>query len=163
MNSVFSTMTLTHFVYDCVPKNQAESVLTSGPVHSVDLAKLGFPGGMTFHEKFDILTEFCVWAATVSSARNQVFDVVNGNIESWLNLWPKLAEHYGLRRVSVDQSACPTPDASYIPMANNRQLSVEAVTMAVCNPGTMLQVCCCRWQVELPGKRAPPPDGASPS
>lgn len=39
--------------------------------------------------------KFCVWAAITSAAANQGFTVVNGDTESWHNLWPKLVKRFG--------------------------------------------------------------------
>lgn len=67
-----------------------------------------FPGSPTFYTKFDSFTdsklhaEFCAWAALEPRAANQAFNVVNGDIESWQNLWPKVAEYFGTK-VKKDQ------------------------------------------------------------
>ena len=69
---------------------------------------LTFPGSPAFYTKFDSFTnsklhaEFCAWAALEPRAANQAFNVVNGDVESWQNLWPKVAEYFGLR-VKPDQ------------------------------------------------------------
>lgn len=39
--------------------------------------------------------EFNVWAALAEGVGNQAFNVVNGDVESWSNLWPKLAKRFG--------------------------------------------------------------------
>jgi nucleoside-diphosphate-sugar epimerase len=70
--------------------------------------ELVFPGSPAFYTKFDCFTsaklhaEFCAWAATEPRAANQAFNVVNGDTESWQNLWPKVAAHFGLK-VKPDQ------------------------------------------------------------
>ncbi|KAF2679111.1 NAD dependent epimerase/dehydratase family protein [Lentithecium fluviatile CBS 122367] len=74
---------------------------------------LVFPGSPTFYTKFDCFTstklhaEFCAWAALEPRAANQAFNVVNGDTESWQNLWPKVAKYFGLR-VKPDQFAPDT-------------------------------------------------------
>jgi nucleoside-diphosphate-sugar epimerase len=71
---------------------------------------LAFPGSADFYTKFDYFTSsklhanFCVWAATEPRAANEAFNVVNGDAESWQNLWPRVASHFGLR-VKSDQFA----------------------------------------------------------
>ena len=62
---------------------------------------LTFPGSPAFYTKFDSFTssklhaEFCNWAALEPRAANQAFNVVNGDVESWQNLWPKVVEYFG--------------------------------------------------------------------
>jgi nucleoside-diphosphate-sugar epimerase len=69
---------------------------------------LVFPGSPDFYTKFDTFTssklhaEFCAWAALEPRAANQAFNVVNGDVESWQNLWPKVAEYFG-SKVKSDQ------------------------------------------------------------
>lgn len=93
--------------------------------------ELRFPGGATFYERFDSFTDsrlhaqFCVWAATAPRAANQAFNVVNGDVESWSSLWPRLAARYGLR-VPPDQFARPAPDASDVPLAESPPISIMA-------------------------------------
>ena len=64
--------------------------------------KLVFPGSEGFYTKFDCFTysrlhaQFCAWAALEPKAGNQAFNVVNGDTESWQNLWPRLAKRFGL-------------------------------------------------------------------
>jgi nucleoside-diphosphate-sugar epimerase len=60
-----------------------------------------FPGSPAFYTKFDSFTnaklhaEFCAWAALEPRAANQAFNVVNGDVESWQNLWPKVTKYFG--------------------------------------------------------------------
>jgi len=74
---------------------------------------LVFPGSPAFYTRFDCFTnsklhaEFCAWAALEPRAANQAFNVVNGDTESWQNLWPKVASHFGLK-VKPDQFTSPT-------------------------------------------------------
>ena len=69
---------------------------------------LVFPGSPAFYTKFDCFTsavlhaQFCVWAALEPRAVNQAFKVVNGDTESWQNLFPLLANRFGLK-VKPDQ------------------------------------------------------------
>lgn len=72
-----------------------------------------FPGCDRFYTGFDSFTysrlhaHFCEWAALEPRAGNQAFNVVNGDVESWQNLWPKLAKRFGLR-VPPDQLSRPS-------------------------------------------------------
>ena len=49
---------------------------------------------------------FYVWAALEPRAAGQALNVVNGDVESWRTLWPKLAKRFGLR-VKPDRFAKP--------------------------------------------------------
>jgi nucleoside-diphosphate-sugar epimerase len=42
-----------------------------------------------------ILAHHLEWAATTPAARNQAFNIVNGDIFRWRWLWPRLAEYFG--------------------------------------------------------------------
>ncbi|KAL2015073.1 hypothetical protein VTK56DRAFT_6408 [Thermocarpiscus australiensis] len=71
---------------------------------------LVFPGSETFYTKFDSFTssklhaQFCEWAMLEPKAANQAFNVVNGDVQSWQDLWPRLARRFGMR-VKPDQFA----------------------------------------------------------
>lgn len=61
-----------------------------------------FPGSQ---EQWDSLSDVTdanqlasqlLWAATEPAARNQAFNIVNGDVFRWSWLWPRLAEHFGL-------------------------------------------------------------------
>ena len=61
---------------------------------------LMFPGSETFYTFFDSSTysrlhaQFNLWAALEPKCKNQAFNVVNGDTESWQSLWPKLARRF---------------------------------------------------------------------
>ncbi|KAF2129745.1 NAD dependent epimerase/dehydratase family protein [Dothidotthia symphoricarpi CBS 119687] len=69
-----------------------------------------FPGSPAFYTMFDCFTssklhaEFCAWAALEPRTANQAFNVVNGDVESWQNMWPRVAEYFGTK-VKPDQFA----------------------------------------------------------
>ncbi|KAH0339896.1 NAD dependent epimerase/dehydratase family protein, partial [Aureobasidium melanogenum] len=62
-----------------------------------------WPGSPHFYTMFDSLTcstlhaQFNTWAAFAPGAANQAFNVVNGDVESWQNLWPKVAAKFDLK------------------------------------------------------------------
>ncbi|KAM0317622.1 hypothetical protein ACHAPQ_010935 [Fusarium lateritium] len=64
---------------------------------------LAFPGSEYFYTGFDCYTDaalharFCEWVVLESSAANEAFNVVNGDAESWQNLWPQVAERFGTK------------------------------------------------------------------
>lgn len=61
---------------------------------------LMFPGSEAFYTMFDSFTDsrlhaqFNLWAALEKRCGNQAFNVVNGDNESWQNMWPKLAKRF---------------------------------------------------------------------
>ncbi|AEO54541.1 NAD(P)-binding domain protein [Thermothelomyces thermophilus ATCC 42464] len=73
---------------------------------------LTFPGSPTFYTRFDTFTSsrlharFCEWAALEPRAADQAFNVVNGDAQSWQDLWPRLARRFGTR-VREDQFSRP--------------------------------------------------------
>lgn len=44
----------------------------------------------------DLLARAIVWSATSSSARDQVFNVTNGDVFSWRTVWPSIAGAFGM-------------------------------------------------------------------
>ncbi|KAL2153816.1 hypothetical protein VTH82DRAFT_2491 [Thermothelomyces myriococcoides] len=62
---------------------------------------LTFPGSLAFYTRFDTFTSaalharFCEWAALEPRAADQAFNVANGDVQSWQDLWPRLARRFG--------------------------------------------------------------------
>lgn len=67
--------------------------------------ELMWPGSPDFYTKFDCFTssrlhaKFNLWAALDGGKKvsNQAFNVVNGDVESWQNMWPRLAAKFGIK------------------------------------------------------------------
>ncbi|KAI9680842.1 MAG: hypothetical protein M1817_004282 [Caeruleum heppii] len=99
---------------------------------------LGFPGSEAFYTKFDSFTysklhaQFQVWAALEPRAGNEAFNVVNGDSESWQNMWPKLAERFRCR-VPEDQFSGPAPDSSVMKLAERPPIAELAPRMGLAN------------------------------
>lgn len=58
----------------------------------------GFPGGPSFvweTADADLLAKVTVWAAEAPQAANEIFNVTNGDVFEWRNVWPALAETLG--------------------------------------------------------------------
>lgn len=61
-----------------------------------------FPGKPGAYDKLmeltdaDLLAKATVWAATDSQTSNQAFNITNGDLFRWSELWPKLARYFGL-------------------------------------------------------------------
>lgn len=66
-------------------------------------AELPFPGSRANYLAFNCWTsanlhaKFCLWAVTAPQAENQIFNVTNGDTQSWQNLWPKIAMRFGCK------------------------------------------------------------------
>ncbi|CEN59953.1 Putative NAD dependent epimerase/dehydratase family protein [Aspergillus calidoustus] len=66
-------------------------------------SELPFPGCKAGYFAFNTWTSsnlharFCLWAATAPGVGNNIFNVTNGDTESWQNLWPRIAERFGCR------------------------------------------------------------------
>ncbi|KAL0474995.1 hypothetical protein QR685DRAFT_511403 [Neurospora intermedia] len=109
---------------------------------------LEFPGNETFYTKFDVFTssklhaQFCVWAVQEPKTANEGFNVFNGDVQSWQDLWPRVAKHFGMK-VKADQFASPAPKD----LANLVQLTEKAP-----QPVTMLAK-----ELGLEGAKSIPP------
>ncbi|PYI36134.1 NAD(P)-binding protein [Aspergillus indologenus CBS 114.80] len=64
-------------------------------------SQLPYPGSKANYFAFNTWTsanlhaKFCLWAATAPHAGNNLFNVMNGDTESFQNLWPRLAARFG--------------------------------------------------------------------
>jgi nucleoside-diphosphate-sugar epimerase len=60
---------------------------------------LHFPGGapsVTEVVSADLVARAIAWAATSRNARNEVFNVTNGDVLVWREVWPRIAEALGM-------------------------------------------------------------------
>jgi nucleoside-diphosphate-sugar epimerase len=60
---------------------------------------LAFPGGATGLTEAidaDLLAEALEWAAGSSAARNETFNITNGDVFSWRDIWPTIADSLGM-------------------------------------------------------------------
>ncbi len=92
-----------------VAKGNFMNLATSLGIYSAITKEMGqglvWPGSPDFYTKFDCFTysrlhaKFNLWAALEQSPRvsNQAFNVVNGDVESWQNMWPKVAKKFSIR------------------------------------------------------------------
>lgn len=74
-----------------------------------ELEWLRYEGSYTCFDTFTrskLHAQFCCWAALEPKARNQTFNVTNGDAESWQNLFPKVAQRFRMK-VKLDQFAKP--------------------------------------------------------
>jgi nucleoside-diphosphate-sugar epimerase len=72
-----------------------------------------FPGsptqwnGLTDMTDARLLARHLEWAATTEAARNQAFNIVNGDVFRWSWMWGRLAEWFGLQPASYPGEAIP--------------------------------------------------------
>ncbi len=60
---------------------------------------LAFPGGPPYvweATDADLLARSFAWAGDAASARNQAFNVTNGDVLVWQNVWPAIADAFGM-------------------------------------------------------------------
>jgi nucleoside-diphosphate-sugar epimerase len=84
------------------PMNLALSMAVYASISKELGLPLRFPGKPgaynTLMEMTDaaLLAKATVWAATHPAAANQAFNITNGDLFRWNDLWPKLAAYFGL-------------------------------------------------------------------
>ena len=54
-----------------------------------------------------VIAKQLVWAATTEAARNEAYNVVNGDVFRWSQLWGRLAEWFGVEPVGFDGTIHP--------------------------------------------------------
>lgn len=75
-----------------------------------------FPGsaaqwnGLTDMTDARLLARHLLWAATTPSAKNEAFNVVNGDIFRWSWMWGRIARWFGLEPAAFDGSVQPLED-----------------------------------------------------
>ncbi len=60
---------------------------------------LSFPGGPPFVVEAidaDILAQACEWATTTTASHNEIFNITNGDVFVWQNVWPAIANAFGM-------------------------------------------------------------------
>ncbi|ETS75802.1 hypothetical protein PFICI_12746 [Pestalotiopsis fici W106-1] len=102
-------------------------------------SELVFPGSEGFYSNnVTVFTDaglharFCRWAALEPRAANEAFNVANGDVESWMNLWPRVANYFGLA-VPADQFLRPAPLAAERALVPHPPLSVQADAIGLKN------------------------------
>ncbi len=73
----------------------------------------GFPGGPSFvweAADADLVADVMVWAAQSPQAANEAFNITNGDVFEWRNVWPAMAETLGVET----GPETPTSVAAYL-------------------------------------------------
>lgn len=91
---------------------------------------LHFPGGVSWvREAVDagLLARACAWAATSPACRNETFNITNGDVFEWRNVWPAIADALGMRvgpdRPLVLGQAMPTRQAQWAALVRGHGLT----------------------------------------
>jgi nucleoside-diphosphate-sugar epimerase len=101
---------------------------------------LRFPGKPAAYDSLlemtdaGLLGKATVWAATSVRAENQAFNINNGDLFRWRELWPKIAAHFGL------EVADPLPMSLQDVMADKAELWQEMVAKHGLEPHTYQEV-----------------------
>ncbi|KAK4697383.1 hypothetical protein P7C71_g677, partial [Lecanoromycetidae sp. Uapishka_2] len=98
---------------------------------------LMFPGSEEFYTLFDSFTysrlhaQFNLWAALEPKCGNEAFNVVNGDAESWQNMWPKLAKRVHCH-IPRNQFRVKVPDSeSVMKLAEKPPIADVAVELGL--------------------------------
>ncbi|OAL50486.1 NAD dependent epimerase/dehydratase family protein [Pyrenochaeta sp. DS3sAY3a] len=116
--------------------NLASTIALYAAVHAELGDELPFPGPEIGYTAFDCFTssklhaQFCNWVVHEPQAGNQAFNTVNGDIESWQNLWPKFAQTFGVR-VPSDQFSRTALDPSETPMGDQAPITFFAASIGL--------------------------------
>ena len=57
-----------------------------------------------------VIAKQLAWAATTEAARNEAFNIVNGDYFRWSWLWPRLAGWFGIEARGFDGTVHPLED-----------------------------------------------------
>lgn len=85
------------------PMNLALNIAVYASISKELRLPLRFPGKPGAYDKLmemtdaSLLAEATVWAATTPAAANQAFNITNGDLFRWNDLWPKIAAYFDLR------------------------------------------------------------------
>ncbi|PKX96930.1 SDR family oxidoreductase [Aspergillus novofumigatus IBT 16806] len=112
-------------------------------------SELPFPGCKANYFAFNCWTSanlharFGLWAATAPGAGNNMFNVMNGDTESFQNLWPRLAKRFGCKIPSPMFPHGGTPDtqgygkyeATTVRLQNRHPLAAHSQELGVSADG----------------------------
>jgi nucleoside-diphosphate-sugar epimerase len=83
----------------------------------------------------ELHAQFCLWAATAPGTGNNVFNVTNGDTESFQSLWPLLAERFGCTIPENMFDPATTErfknEATSTELENSHPISVQAKAMGI--------------------------------
>jgi hypothetical protein len=136
----FMNLTLALALYVVVSKEMGQDIM--------------WPGSEDFYLLFDSFTssnihaQFCIWAALEPQAANQAFNIHNGDIESWQNLWPKVAEHFGMK-VQPDQFLREPSGGGILPLLEEPPLFDFASKLGLIGKTSQMKESMIQWRIDL--------------
>ena len=127
------------------PWNLIPAIGAYAALLKADGQPLHFPGGapnLTEGLDADLLARAIAWAGDSPAARDEAFNITNGDVFVWQEVWPAIADALGMR-VGAEGSRCrslprcrigpPTGSASAVAMALPRRRST---TSSACRSST---------------------------
>lgn len=120
-------------------------------------SELPFPGNKDNYFAFNTWTsanlhaKFCLWAASAAGAGNQIFNVTNGDSESFQNIWPKLADRFGCKIPNrmFSEKGYKNYESSTIPLKHAKHpLILQAESLGLSNDPLVTDTPTLRLQVD---------------
>lgn len=91
-----------HLVTGFAPGSPINMVAAMGALCAIERQRgnpLRFSGGPPFVQQMSdsrLIARAFAWAATAPAAGNETFNIANGDVVVWQNLWPAMARHFGM-------------------------------------------------------------------
>lgn len=91
-----------HLVTGFAPGSPINMIAAMGALCAIERQRgrpLCFPGGRPFVQQMSdsrLIARAFEWAASAAEARNETFNIANGDVVVWQNLWPAMARHFGM-------------------------------------------------------------------
>jgi nucleoside-diphosphate-sugar epimerase len=121
---------------------------------------LSFPGGPSFACEAidaDLLAQAMAWATTTPAASNEIFNITNGDVFAWPEVWPVIAEAVGMKVGSPEPQSLvqemPKQAAAWAEIVRNQQLRAPADMQAFVGASFGLTDFCFAYGVD----HTPPP------
>ncbi|PGH13851.1 hypothetical protein AJ79_03419 [Helicocarpus griseus UAMH5409] len=85
----------------------------------------------------DLHARFCLWAATAPGAGNNIFNVINGDTQSFQTLWPRMAQRFGCKipenMFDPATTKAYTAESTDTEMKTKNPISVHAKKLGIVN------------------------------
>lgn len=83
----------------------------------------------------DLHAKFCLWASTAPGAGNNIFNVANGDTQSFQDLWPRMAERFGCsipeNMFDLSTAAAYANEATNVELGTRNPISMQATKIGV--------------------------------
>lgn len=91
-----------------------------------------------------VLAEHLIWASTTDLARNEAFNVVNGDFFRWKWLWKKLAQSFGIEAIGFDGTIHPLEE-----QMNNEAVVWKTIAAKYALVESNLDILASPWHTDL--------------